>query len=108
MGCYKIVLNLSKPAFNTSTSNGKVYVAGKQTGWYKDPKTFKTVTVTETATGNGDYTECTYDKVVGSLKISLTKNLKYLTLAIPKRYQFCDLQNYLAAHQTKYTNILQK
>ena len=77
MGCYKIVLNLSKPAFNTSTSNGKVYVAGKQTGWYKDPKTFKTITVTETATGNGDYTECTYDKVVASLKISLTKNLKY-------------------------------
>ena len=45
---------------------------------YKDPKTFKTITVTETATGNGDYTESTYDKVVHSLKISLTKNLKYL------------------------------
>jgi hypothetical protein len=59
-----------------------VNVFGKQTGWYSDPKSSVKVFITQTATGNGDipcpFDKCAYDKIVESLKISLSKNLKYL------------------------------
>ena len=76
MGCYKIVLNLSKPTFHTSHSGRKVYVSGKQSGCYKDPVSNKKIVITESASGNGD--EC--EDVVEKLKIELTRELKNLMI----------------------------